>query len=123
MECRNHSNHTLADSLGAKDDSKTSKLGTDLPLGVHDQPQCAEIGANPFTLFWGPESVKAGTVAIPIHGNPMGAASQLYTRDHSRAVAHNNLQLLGTAQGRECTRGHCACVTLPLSDGAKRAQC
>ena len=61
MECRNPSNHTLADSPGAKDNSKTSKLGPDLPLGVHNQPQCAEIGANPFTLLLGPNQRKPGT--------------------------------------------------------------
>ena len=79
VECRNHSNHTLADSPGAKDDCKTSKLGPDLPLGVHDRPQCAEIGANPFTLLLGPNQRKPGTglVAVPIHGNPVRASGSI----------------------------------------------
>ena len=85
MECRNPSNRTLADSPGAKDDSKTSKLGPELPLGVHDQPQSAEIGANPFTLLLGSNQRKPGTRS-PIHGNPMRAAGQSYTRDHSLAL-------------------------------------
>ena len=64
MECPNPSNRTLADSPGAKDGSKTSKLGPDLPLGVYDQPRCAEIGANPFTLLLGPNPRKPG-MAVP----------------------------------------------------------
>ena len=123
MECPNPSIRAIADSPGVKDDSKTSKLGPDLPLGVHNQPQCAEIGANPFTLLLGPNEPKPGTRS-PIHGTMMAAGSIVHgiipgQLAHTRAT---DSQSLGTGQGRECTRGHCACVTLPLSDGAKRAQ-
>ena len=79
MECPNPSNRTLADSPGAKDYSKTSKLGPDLPLGVHDQPQHPEIEANPFTLLMGPNQRKPGiTHTRKPHGQEGGRVNRTH---------------------------------------------
>ena len=61
VECPNPSNTTVSHSIGTEYGSKSSKLGPDIPLGVHNQPQPAMVGANLFTLLLEPNHQKPGT--------------------------------------------------------------